>query len=537
VAGDIASRTDLVVVGSGASGLMAALSASRNGASVVLLEKSKLFGGSSSLSGGQLWIPVNRLAKEAGIKDSHSAAENYLRRLTLGRVNPLLISAFVRNASTAFEFLVEETGMKPELREGLPDYHPEWEGSLKGGRTIDPGIFEGDKLGSMYRMIRHNPHYHLPGGIHTTSREFEMIMRGEEVPGLKSRKPSVLALGEALVGNLMNAVLRRGVKVHLGTSVTGLLFEDGSVSGVRYSTKRGEGVIYSRCGVILAAGGFDWNQKMKKRYLLGPSENCAGSPDNTGDGIIIGANVGGALALMEEAWWFTLLLEPGEVRGRLVTSERTLPGSIMVNRYGRRFANEAMNYSDLTRVMLQFDPSTYEHTNIPAYLILDSGHRRKYWLGSLPPGSKLPKWIVSAPTLRELSKKLGVDSAALERTVKRFNSNARRGRDPDFGRGDSMYDSHWGDPDADHPTLGPVSEPPFYGVRILAGDLGTKGGLVTDKSGRVLDLKGRAIRGLYAVGNNAASIMGPGYAGSGATLGPCITFGYLAGVSAAARRN
>jgi len=523
---------DVVVVGSGASGLAAALAASHAGASVVVLEKGNKFGGSSSLSGGQLWIPNNHLERRAGIRDSKAMAVRYLTRLARGRVDLSLVDSFVDNSARALDFVMRTTPLRPALRDNEPDYHPEWEGASTGGRTLDPGLFDGESLGREYRNILHNPQYHLPGGLHMTSLEFEMLMRGEEIPGLRRRKPSTLALGEALVGCLRRGLMDKGVPVCLSHRVVGLFLEERRVSGVEVRSNRGKILVRARRGVVLAAGGFEWNPRMKKMYLATPSENSAGCVTNTGDGVRLGIETGASTSLMDEAWWFTLILKPGEKRGWLVTSERTLPGSIMVNSKGKRFANEATNYVDLTRAMLTPDPTSYSFENVPAYLIFDSAYLSKYPIA----GEKKDRamgWLERGETIPRLAAKLGVDGLNLAATVVEFNRNAEHGRDPQFHRGESLYDRHWGDPSAANPTLGPLKESPFYGVRILAGDLGTKGGLVTDVSGRALGADGKLIPGLYAVGNNAASMMGPGYAGSGATLGPCITFGYLAGTDCA----
>jgi 3-oxosteroid 1-dehydrogenase len=528
------SSYDVVVVGSGASGLTAALAAASKGASVVVLEKGRKFGGSTALSGGQLWVPNNRYQRKAMVKDSAALATRYLVKLARGRVHPSLIGSFVRNAPRALDFLVANTPIRPELREGLPDYHPEWDGALKGGRTLDPGLFDGGTLGDEYRTILHNPQYHLPGGLHTTSLEFEMLMRGEEVPGLKGRKPSMLALGEALVGGLRKGLVDMGVPLFLSHRAVKLLSEGGRVSGVELVAGRKRFRVRARRGVVLAAGGFEWNPEMKRAHLAAPSENSAGCETNTGDGVNMGIGAGGATSLMEEAWWFTLILKPGEKRGWLATSERTLPGSIMVNTRGKRFANEAMNYSDLGREMLACDPTSYSFENIPAYLVFDSQYLSKYPVAG-DRGRDAARWIMSGDTLLELATRLGVDGRNLEETVAAFNRNAEAGKDPDYHRGESYYDRHWGDPSSVNPTLRPLTRPPFYGVRMLAGDIGTKGGLATDGSGRVLGQEGKPIEGLYAVGNNSASVMGPGYAGSGATLGPCMTFGYLAGLDCANR--
>jgi len=523
----------VVVVGSGASGLTAALAAASKGESVVVLERGRRFGGSSALSGGQLWVPNNRYQKAAGVKDSASLATRYLTKLGRGRVNRSLIDSFIRNSPRALDFVVANTPLQVAMREGLPDYHPEWDGALKGGRTLDPGLFEGDSLGDEYRTILHNPQYHLPGGLHTSSLEFEMLMRGEAVPGLKERKPSTLALGEALVGGLRKGLIDLEVPLFLSHRGVKLLLGGGRVTGVQVVSGSGKLSVRARRGVILAAGGFEWNPEMKKAYLAAPSENSAGCETNTGDGVNMGMGAGGATSLMEEAWWFTLILKPGEKRGWLATSERTLPGSIMVNSRGMRFANEAMNYSDLGREMLAFDPASYSFENIPAYLIFDSAYLAKYPVAG--EREKATEFLVRGESVGRLAANLGIDGKNLEATVAKFNMNAELGKDPEFHRGESYYDRHWGDPSAPNPTVGPLTKPPFYGVRMLAGDIGTKGGLTTDGAGRVLTPGGSPIEGLYAVGNNSASVMGPGYAGSGATLGPCITFGYLAGMDCARR--
>ena len=524
------SSYDVVVIGSGASGLVAALSAACRGAAVAILEKGGKFGGSSSLSGGQLWIPTNRYQKKAGIKDSSALASKYLTRLSRGRVDSSLIESFVKNSPKALDFMVAETPLRPALRDELPDYHPEWEGGLKGGRSIDPGLFDGRMLGEEFWTLLHNPQYHLPGGLHTTSLEFEKLMRGEELVELKRRRPDTLALGEALVGGLRKGLIDRQVPLFLSHRALKLRLDSGRVSGVDVATSRGMRHVRARRGVILAAGGFEWNPEMKRKYLSGPSENSAGCLTNTGDGIAMGVGAGGSTALMDQAWWFTLILRPGERRGWLATSERTLPGSIMVNSKGKRFANEAMNYSDLASTMLAYDPATYSLRNIPAFLVFDSAYLSKYPIAG---DRNAVRWLIKGDTMLDLAAKLGVDGPSLEATVTQFNENARSGKDPEFGRGMSGYDRHWGDPGAPNPTLGPLTKHPFYGVRMLAGDIGTKGGMSTDGVGRVLGSEVKPIGGLYAVGNNAASVMGPGYAGSGATLGPCITFGYLAGLDCA----
>ncbi len=473
---------DVAVVGSGASALTAALAASAH-AEVMVLEKSEKFGGSSALSGGQLWIPNSSFEREAGIVDSRESAFKYLKRLSAGRVESALIDVFLENSPKALEFLLRSTPLRPFLRADEPDYHPEWPGASKGGRTLYPGLFDGKLLGREYSNLRHNPQYHLKGGIHTTSLEFGRLMRGEDLSELKKREPSTVALGEALIGALRKGLLDCRVPVFLSCRATRLLRDGARIVGVEVSANGRRKEIHTRKAVILAAGGFEWNQSMKRQYLASPSENSAGCTTNTGDGIRMRTNVGASVSLMEEAWWFTLILKPGEKRGWLCTSERTLPGSIIVNSAGKRFANEAMNYNDLGRAMLSVDPATYERTNTPAYLLFDANHRARYSLVDVGPGASAPKWVARGNTLMEIAKELGIDAMTLNQTVTRFNQHASEGRDPDFHRGESLYDRHWGDPSSGNPTLGALTMSPFYGVRVLAGDIGTKGGLRTNTKG------------------------------------------------------
>jgi len=528
---DSTTQFDVVVVGSGASAQTAALAASAKGAKVVVLEKSEKYGGNSALSGGQIWVPNNSLQRRAGIRDSKELAVKYLKHLDLGRVEDSLIESFVDHASKALDFLISKTQLRPVLRDDLPDYHPEWEGGSQGGRTVDSGVFDGEKLGSHLRNIRHNTLHHFDGDKHVTSMEYDRLMRGETLPELKSRKPSLLGLGEALVGALRKGLLDGRIPLLLMHRAVRLVREGTRITGVEALTKNGRKV-FSGKAVVLAAGGFEWNKSMKRQFLVGPDENSAGSPTNTGDGIRMGMKVGASVALLDQAWWFTLLRKPGEKRGWLIVSERTFPGSIMVNKSGRRFANEAMNYNDLTRIMLTPDPSSYEYTNIPAFLIIDSEHRGRYAFAGEPPGKEL-RWLKKGETIARLAGKLGINAVNLDETVRRFNENASKGVDPDFHRGESLFDKHRGDTAAGNPTLRPLQRPPFYGARILAGDIGTKGGLKTNAKAQVLDSEGKVIQGLYAAGNNMASVMGPGYAASGSTLGPCIAFGYIAGLEAA----
>jgi 3-oxosteroid 1-dehydrogenase len=291
--------------------------------------------------------------------------------------------------------------------------------------------------------------------------------------------------------------------------------------------------------VVLAAGGFESSQSMRERYLPHPTraEWSCGSPGNTGDAIDMGLAVGAATDLMDDAWWGPVTVVPGEERARMHFIEKSLPGSILVNRRGERFVNEALPYIDVVNAIHR--SHTPEAPTIPCYLIHDARFRRQYPCGPFLPGAQQPDWLLprrlrrdflkKADTLEGLARRLGIDAEGLTRAVSRFNEGARRGVDTDFRRGGSVFERYYGDPRLEpNPCLGPIETPPFYGVETFPGDLGTKGGLLTDGSARVLTEAEQPIPGLYAIGNCAASVMGRAYPGPGSTLGPAATFGFIA---------
>ena len=301
----------------------------------------------------------------------------------------------------------------------------------------------------------------------------------------------------------------------------------------------------ARRGVILATGGFEWNRDLVRTFLRGPLTHPASPPMATGDGLKLAQRVGAGLGNMTSAWWAPTITPGGETwpdgspRSAPVLIERTLPGSLMVNRRGKRFCNEATNYSALGGAFQQFDPNTYDWANLPAWLVFDAEYKARYAVGPAPPGLETPDWIASAPSLTALAGLIGCDAAGLEASVTRFNAHASEGRDPDFGRGESAYDIFYGDRSRSGAagTLGPLLTAPFFAVPITMGALGTNGGVRTDARGRALDPDGDVIEGLYAVGNVMAAPTGSVYAGAGGTLGPALTFGVISGRHAAQRSN
>jgi succinate dehydrogenase/fumarate reductase flavoprotein subunit len=534
--GPISASYDVVVVGSGAAGLTAALAARDSGASVLVLEKAPFLGGTSAVSGGMLWIPGNRYLAEIGRDDDREKALRYLTLVTGGRTDRRVLESLVDRGDELLGFFAERANLRFCAMEHFLDYHPEWDGAHSGGRSLDPLPFDVTPLGALRGSLRPDPR---PPFTMVEYEQWRIFTRFPWDELADRAAKGLVARGLALVAPLVKACADSGVSLVTGQGAQRLLTEDGSVTGVMVDDG---GRIDASHGVVLACGGFEWSREMTADFLPGPVDVRCSPPYNTGDGIRMAAKAGAALGNMNEAWWGPMAHLPadetdGSPRGTILRFERTGPHSVIVNRAGRRFVNEAHNYNDMTKAFHAFDPRSYGFTNLPAYLIFDERHLANYGFLSHRAGEPTPSWLVNAPTLEDLAHQLEIDMPGLMATIDRFNINAREGRDPDFHRGSSAYDSYWGDQHAAHPALGPVQEPPFYAIEVRSGVLGTKGGIVTDANAQALDPFGEQIPGLYAVGNTTSHPMGPGYPGAGATLGPGCTMGYLAGRAVAHRAN
>jgi succinate dehydrogenase/fumarate reductase flavoprotein subunit len=528
-------------LGTGAAGLVAALAASDEGASVGVYEKSALIGGTTSMSGGIIWMPNNHLQEAAGKRDSRADALAYLDALSLGQIDSDLAATFVDVGPEMLRWVHEHTPCEFHLVPEYPDYHPEHPGGKPdGGRSVDNGLFAFTELGGWADRIRNqrgaNPVMlvETPLGGATSTPPADVI--AARLAGREN------GMGLALVGALLRGLLDRGIEPVLEAKAEHLVVEHGEVVGVVLSTPAGETTVRARRGVVIATGGFEWNEELCRTFLRGPMTAPAGSPENTGDGLVMAMEAGARLGNMRNAWWVPVTRAPGgEVWGAprvsLVLLERTRPRSLMVNREGRRFCNEAGNYNAMGGVFHAFDPATFTYPNQPCWLVFDHAHKRRYDVAGCPPGDEVPAWMVTGATLGELARRLGVDPTTFEDTVTRFNAHAAEGRDPDFGRGESAYDTFNGDRSLPGvaATLGPLDEPPFHAIAIESGSLGTNGGPKTDTRARVLSVRGGVIPGLYAAGNAMAAPTGMVYGGAGGTLGPAMTFGYIAGREAAAR--
>jgi len=484
------------------------------------------------------------------VRDTPEQASAYLAHVA-GPVSEARRRALLARGPEMLAFVRANTPVDFAWVPGYADYYPEAPGGLARGRSVEPVPLDAQVLGT--EVARLNPAYlPAPPGVTITQADYRWLSLGTRHPrailtaarvsgrAAHSRllKRRTLSMGQALAAGLRAGLAAEEVPVWLGTPMTGLRVTDGRVTGVEVTRGGRPALVRAGRGVLIAAGGFERNEQMRRRYQRQPigTEWTTGSAGNTGDGIVAGEAAGAALDLMDDAWWGPAI--PLSGGPYFCLAERSLPGCILVNGAGQRFVNESAPYVDAVHAM--YDAHSPDNPHIPAWLVTDQRYRNRYVFAGLPPRKPLPRrWyragaVFRAPTLTELAEQVGVDPGGLSKTVARFNEFAEAGRDEDFRRGDSAYDRYYGDPRCrPNPNLAPLAQAPFYAVQIVPGDLGTKGGLRTDERARVLRPDGTAIAGLYAAGNASASVMGHSYAGAGATIGPAMTFGYIAALDLA----
>jgi len=529
---------DVIILGTGAAALTAAIAAHGHGASVLVVEKADSVGGTSAMSGGTVWIPCNEQMKAFGITDSREEVMTYLGSLSHGRIPMDLAGAFVDAGPEMVSWLAENSPVHFEVVEGFPDYHPEHPGAkAEGGRSIECPLFAFDELGAWAPRV--NVSKQMKGNVVLN----ETTLGRGVVGGIPKSELDRRAIrdergcGQALVGRLLKGCLDRGIEPLTGHRAVELLRDGTRVTGVRMETPNGDVTIGATRGVVLATGGFEWNQQLVTAFLRGPMDRTVAIETNTGDGLVMAMRAGASLGNMSEAWWTACIDVPDETGAMfpwMVNRERIRPHTIMINREGKRFANEAANYNAFGAALHELDPVTFDYTNRPAWLLFDDEYLRRGNLYTFAHGDEVPGWLFSAPTLIELAAKIDVSPEGLEEAVARWNSHALDLDDPDFGRGRSINDTHWGDGTAGPgSTIGPVDTAPYYAIQVRSGALGTKGGPRTTTDAQVIDLDGVPIPGLYAAGNVMASAMGMTYGGAGGTLGPAMVFGFLAGRHAA----
>lgn len=526
-ADQLSETYDVVVVGSGAAGLVSAVRAADAGLSVLVVEKATLLGGTTAAGGGVMWAPNNHLARAAGYADSHADGVAYLGAAAGHVLSAAEIEWYVATAPRAVSYLDGHTkvSMVPISR---PDYHLAWQGSANGGRGLDNNAFDPAGYPGLSEVIRPSSYFPL-----LTMTERDELNGRAANPALLAQRAAtgVRTMGGALVGSLLASALDRGVQLAIGTGVEALEKTEGEWTldlGGEASGKR----ITARA-VVLASGGFEWNARLREAFLPFPVTPIS-APSNAGDGLELGLKVGATVADMPAIWGVPVISTPehqydGHQSGRMANVEMTLPGSITVNAKGRRFVNEALNYHDASRVFASIDPQTGRQANNPAWLVFDSTYLSKYPVAGSTPG-QAADWMASAPTLEELARMIGVDPDGLNSTVQRFNADAANGVDTEFGRGATAQDRFLGDEEnTPNPCLAPLLKGPFYAISIHAGALGTSGGLATDFDGRVLDRRRNPIPGLYAAGNVSAAVFRNNYPGGGATLGSAITRAFAVG--------
>lgn len=550
---------DVIVVGSGAGAMTAAITAADQGFSVLVVEKSDKFGGTSAISGGGIWIPDNHYFKRMGGQDSHALALTYLRAATSGRVDESRLLAYLEHAPKMIQYLETKSRVRYAVAHKYPDYYQHLPGALPGGRSLDPELFDTSLLGDELKNLRTpSPSTLLMGRIAWTARDAHKAMSKErgwrlKIMGLmlryqldlrwrrKTRMDRRAGLGSALVCSLRRSLMDRKVPLWLKTDFQELVLEGGRVSGIVVEQGGRRRTLTARKGVIFGAGGFEQNQQLREKYLPGPTRaGWSATPPgcNTGAALLAGQAAGAATDLLEWCWWAPTIAVPKEEKPRGVFAERAFPGAIVVNGLGRRFVNEAAPYLEFVDSMYKDNAATGGRS-IPAWVIFDAHFRFNYAMGPLMPGQVMPdsrlrkEWLNSvywkADTLDALAGQIGVDAAGLATTVAQMNEYARTGIDKDFARGGNVFDRYYGDVNVKpNPCLAPIAKGPFYAMRLDAGDIGTKGGLLTNAQAQVVRPDGSAIPGLYAIGNTSASVMGTAYPGAGGTLGPAMTFGYIA---------
>lgn len=526
---------DVLIVGSGAAAFATAMGAADQGLRALMIESTDKWGGNTSMSGGGMWLPNNPLMKEDRVGDSREEALEYMEscigtptRSSSTERKEAFVDGVADFVNTARRF-----GIKFARAANYPDYYPELPGG-KIGRALEVAPLDGKVIGEWWDTLRGA----MP--LPAMTDDVWLLGRAWSTPSGMIRGAKVVGrvLGGAVTGKRMTGIgsawstafmravgLQHGVPLWLNAPLEDLILEDSQVVGAIVNRNGRPVRIRTNKGVMLAAGGFDTNVEWRQKFH-GVDGAPSGSPGDNGSAIQIAQNHGAAVELMEDAWWGgSIAAFPGG-QPSFIVGERSMPYSLIVDSKGHRFANESESYVDLGHHMLQNDGGKG-----PYWMILDSRHIRRYFrtFAMDPKATKAMKEAgiaIKASSIGELAHRIGVDTAVLEGTLRRFGGFARAGIDGDYGRGNSAYDRYYSDPTVHpNPNLGPVERPPFYAYRLVLGDLGTKGGVLTDVDARALREDGSVIEGLYAAGNNSASVMGNTYPGPGATIAPAVVFG------------
>jgi 3-oxosteroid 1-dehydrogenase len=548
------TSVDLLVVGSG-TGMAAALAAHELGLSVLVVEKASHVGGSTARSGGALWLPASPVLRAAGAGDTEERAATYLDSVVAGSAPRPRATGFLTHVSATVEMLRRTTPLRFFWARDYSDYHPEQPGGSAAGRTCECHPFDTSILGA-YRTRLEPGLMEAPVPIPTTGADYRWMNLVARVPrkgiptfgkrlaqgvGGRVLGRRYAAGGQGLAAGLFAGVLRAGIPVWTDTSLLRLDGDADRVRGAVVQHRGREVTIAARRGVVLATGGFDHSMDMRWKFQsesLGANLSL-GAKANTGDGIRAGQELGGGIDLMDQAWWFPAVAPLPGAAPAVMLAERSLPGSLIVNQHGRRFANESADYMSFGQRLLELERSGSPIETM--WIIFDQQYRNSYVFGAqLFPRMRIPQtWYDAGIAARsdafaELGSRIGVPVPEFTATITRFNQNASAGDDPDFGRGRSAYDRYYGDPTVSpNPNLRALTRGPFYAVKMVLSDLGTCGGLKADHRARVLREDGAVINGLYAIGNTAANAFGTTYPGAGATIAQGLVYGYIAARDAA----
>lgn len=561
---------DVLVAGSGCSGMSAAITARSRGLDVLIVEKEPRFGGTTARSGGWLWIPGTSLAKAYGIEETPEQARAYLRHEAGNNFDAARVDAFLSAGPEAVDFFTTKTALRFDMPLVFPDYHAEAPGGAQGGRSMVTRPFDGRELGDLIKTLGMPlPELTVFGMMLGSGKEIIHFMRVTKsmtsavyvakrlsrhlMDVLRYGRGMTLTNGNALAGRLAKSALDLKIPMWLSSPLRELTVENGAVTGAIVSREGRDLRVRARQGVVLACGGFPHDVERRKKMFphapTGHEHFSPGPTSNTGDGLRLAESAGGHVEdrLPNAAAWVPVSLTTRKDGSKGVMPhfiDRAKPGVIAVMRDGRRFANEGNSYHDFVQAMIKAAKPGEE---IAAFLVCDHKTLRKYGLGCVPPfpmplGHHLETgYLMRGDTLEALAAKAGIDAKAFAETVKQFNATAPQGHDAAFGKGSKAYNRYQGDAlHGPNPCVAPIENGPFYAIKMVIGDLGTYAGIVTDASARALDAEGRVIPGLYAVGNDMASIMGGNYPGAGITLGPALTFGYIAGqhlADSAAKRD
>lgn len=526
-------ETDVVVLGSGGAALTAAILAADQGADVVVLEKADQIGGTTAFSGGVPWIPMNRYMTELGIEDSFEEAKEYITHLTGNKEpDPALVDLFIEKGAEMIDYLHENTQVRFNVPRGYGDYYADNKGGKREGRSLDPAPFPLDLLGDWAEKIRRNPIFppltlEEGGAADQSSIDFNIVAERME--------KNITTMGRSLAGALFKGVLDRNAQVFIETPGKELVLnEDQEVIGVRAEKDGKDFFIGARKGVFIGTGGFEWNKELVASFLKGRPTHPQSPSSNEGDGLIMAMEVGASLANMSEAWWSPAFVDPTiEYEGKVynfIDQGRGKANSIIVNSLGKRFVNEGSTYMDLPKSFYEYDQTTQTYPNESNnWLIFDQQMKDRDLLITMSPGEEAPDWVAQAETIEDLANTIGLDPEQLTATVEHFNENARNLEDPDFHKDQLFFGQMGSGFRGAEGTIGPIEKGPFYAVPVYFGTLGTNGGPRINEHGQVINVRGDVIKGLYAAGNAAMGVLGPAYPGAGGTIGPALTFGYLAG--------